>query len=100
MAAKAQTIAHGILHLRRAPMVGDIVQIQLRIRLLQIDGGGQKGIVQSQRGKYALYPASRWPVIDLVEDTASLYAWPPNTVLMAVVSQLSFRWVDVPWALM
>ena len=38
-------------------MVGDIVQIQLRIRLLQIDGGGQKGIVQSQRGKYALYPA-------------------------------------------
>ena len=93
MAAKAQTIAHGILHLRRAPMVGDIVQIQLRVRLLQIDGGGQKGIVQSQRGKYALYPA-------LVEDTASLYAWPPNTVLMAVVSQLSFRWVDVPWALM
>ena len=42
----------------------------------------------------------RWPVIDLVEDTASLYAWPPNTVLMAAVSQLSFRWVDVPWALM
>ena len=38
-------------------MVGDIVQIQLRVRLLQIDGGGQKGIVQSQRGKYALYPA-------------------------------------------
>lgn len=99
MAAKAQTIAHGILHLRRAPMVGDIVQIQLRVRLLQIDSSGQKGIVQSQRGKYALYPActaQRWPVIDLVEDTASLYAWPPNTVLMAVVSQLSFRWVDVP----
>lgn len=27
-------------------------------------------------------------------------AEPPNTVLMAAVSQLSFRWVDVPWALM
>ena len=42
---------------------------------------------------------SRWPVMDLVELTASLAAWSPKVVWMAAVSQASFMEVEVPWAL-
>ena len=42
---------------------------------------------------------SRWPVMDLVELTARRAAWSPNVVWMAAVSQASFIWVEVPWAL-
>ena len=38
--------------------------------------------------------------MDLVELTARLPAWAPNTDLMAAVSTLSLRGVEVPWALM
>ena len=48
MSAKAKAVAHGVVHLHGAPLVGDIIQIQLGVRLLQVDGGGQKGIVQAQ----------------------------------------------------
>ena len=40
----------------------------------------------------------RCPVIDLVDDTASLYAWSPKTALIAFVSAMSPSGVDVPWA--
>ena len=43
---------------------------------------------------------SRWPVIDLVDDTPILSACSPNSVRMASVSSLSLKGVDVPWALM
>ena len=43
---------------------------------------------------------SRCPVMDLVEETASLRAWSPNTALMAFVSLASLNGVEVPWALM
>ena len=41
----------------------------------------------------------RWPVIDLVELTASLEAYLPKVFLIANVSILSFKAVEVPWAL-
>ena len=40
------------------------------------------------------------PVAPFVEETASLRAWAPKTVLMAWVSQTSPWGVAVPWALM
>ena len=43
---------------------------------------------------------SRWPVIDLVDDTASFRAWSPKQRLMASVSILSPCGVEVPCALM
>ena len=45
-------------------------------------------------------PPSRWPVMLLVLTTAMSLAWSPKTAWMAAVSQLSFMWVPVPWALM
>ena len=45
-------------------------------------------------------PPSRCPVIDLVDDTASFWAWSPKQRLMASVSSLSLNGVDVPCALM
>ena len=46
-------------------------------------------------------PPSRWPVIDLVEEIATLRAASsPSAFLMTSVSTLSFIWVEVPWALM
>ena len=41
-----------------------------------------------------------WPIIDLVEVTASSYAWSPKTSLIAFVSAGSPSGVDVPCALM
>ena len=41
---------------------------------------------------------SRCPVIDLVELIATRFAWSPNTDLMAWVSNLSLRGVEVPCA--
>ena len=43
---------------------------------------------------------SRWPIIDLVEETASFLAWAPKVLLIAVVSIASLYGVEVPWALM
>ena len=43
---------------------------------------------------------SMWPVIDFVDETATVCAWSPSTLLMAAVSAASFSGVDVPWALM
>jgi hypothetical protein len=39
---------------------------------------------------------SRWPVIDLVELTASFLAWSPKARFTAVVSATSPSGVDVP----
>ena len=39
------------------------------------------------------------PVIDLVELTDTFPAWGPKTIFMARVSILSFKLVEVPWAL-
>ena len=41
-----------------------------------------------------------WPIIDLVELMGMLYARSPNNLLMATLSRVSFKGVDVPWALM
>ncbi len=43
---------------------------------------------------------NRWPIIDLVLLIGMRAACWPKTVLMACVSERSFSWVDVPWALM
>jgi hypothetical protein len=43
---------------------------------------------------------SRCPVMDFVEDTATLFACAPKTCLIARVSTLSPVGVEVPWALM
>jgi hypothetical protein len=42
---------------------------------------------------------SKWPCMDLVEETARLPASSPNTPLMAFVSLTSLSAVAVPWAL-
>ena len=47
----------------------------------------------------AAAPPSRWPVMDLVEDTLTLYASSPNAFLMAMVSYFSLSGVEVPCAL-
>src|SRR3989304_2381313 len=44
-------------------------------------------------------PPSRWPVMDLVELTATLEACSPNARLTATVSMASPSGVEVPWAL-
>ena len=41
---------------------------------------------------------NRCPVIDLVEEMANFLAWSPKTILIALVSVLSFNGVDVPCA--
>ena len=45
-------------------------------------------------------PPSRCPVIDLVDEIASLRACSPKQRLIASVSSLSLYGVEVPWALM
>ncbi len=44
--------------------------------------------------------ARGWPIIDLIELTGTWWACSPNARLMALVSQLSFCGVELPWALM
>ena len=71
-------------------------------------GGGGFALVwdASARRAYALdaretAPAAtvRWPIMDLVELTASFPACPPNTLRIARVSIRSLATVEVPWAL-
>ena len=45
-------------------------------------------------------PPMRWPVIDLVDEIATVVAALLNVCLMARVSILSLSSVEVPWALM
>ena len=46
-------------------------------------------------------PAPEWPTIDLIELIGTFRAISsPRASLIAAVSALSFRSVDVPWALM
>ena len=46
-------------------------------------------------------PPRQWPIIDLVEETATLRAFSsPRASLMARVSAMSPGGVEVPWALM
>ena len=42
---------------------------------------------------------SMWPVIDLVELTATFLAPAPSTASIDWLSDTSPAWVDVPWAL-
>ena len=44
-------------------------------------------------------PPNKWPVMDLVELTVNFLAWSPKAALIALVSLMSPRGVDVPWAL-
>ena len=54
---------------------------------------------QAKEASTAPAAPRRWPVMDLVELIATLYACLPKTDLMAKVSMASFRGVEVPWAL-
>ena len=67
-----------------------------------IVGGAIWSRIASTVNTASMPPAapSRWPVIDLVDDTASFCAWSPNARFTAVHSAMSPSGVEVPCALM
>jgi len=73
--------------------VRDIIKVTFGIRSLIIYGGRDYAVFNGQCGE-----GSKWPVIDLVELIASLYACSPNTALIALFSERSLSFVDVPCA--
>ena len=102
MPSEPEGVAHHGLKLHLSGNVGGIVQVALRVRVLQIDGGGMipfcRATTLIAASKAAPAP-SMCPVMDLVELMGTRCAWSPNTALRAMVSNLSFIGVDVPWAL-
>src|SRR3954465_5334085 len=67
-----------------------------------IVGGIRPLVIASAHAAPSTAPAapSIWPVIDLVDETATSCAWSPSTALIATVSDASFNGVEVPCALM
>jgi hypothetical protein len=66
-------------------------------------GGSTPSVIARTEAIASTAPAapSRWPVIDLVDDTGIRRASAsPSAILMAAVSVASLASVEVPWALM
>ena len=65
-------------------------------------GGTNLSLIASAQNAASSAPVapSRWPVMDFVDEMLMSFAPSPNTSLNAFVSITSFRWVDVPCALM
>ena len=71
-------------------------------RILDYEPGqwaiGRKCVTRNEEFFCGHFPGQ--PVMLLVLTTVMSLAWSPKTARMAAVSQLSFMWVPVPWALM
>ena len=101
--AEPECVAERDLHVLLPRLVRHVVEVALGIGRLVVDRRRQDPVMKGEHGGNGLdAPAapSRCPVIDLVEETASLCACSPNTRLIARVSNLSLYCVEVPWALM
>ena len=75
-AAEAEGVGQGVLQVHRAGLVGDEIEVAPFARLVQVQGR-RKDLVAAWRGpgcRVSRPPAAprRWPVADLVEETASL----------------------------
>ena len=105
MAAEAEgVVEHRDVAVRqRAVVAGDDVEVDLRVRVVDVDRGRRHPVVHRQHGEEALEaPAAprRWPVIDFVALTHIASASAPKARRMALASAMSPTGVDVAWALM
>ena len=91
-AAEAERVGERDAHRRLAHDVGHVVEIAVRIGVVWLMVGGIMPSRSASAVKIASMPPappSAWPVIDLVDETASLRACSPNTRLIAIVSVMS-----------
>ena len=103
MAAQPHRIRECDVDLRLARLVGDVVQVALRIGMAVVNRRRQHTFVDGRTHIIAsTAPAAPkvWPIIDFVDETASSCACAPKTSLIAFVSARSPSGVEVPCALM
>src|SRR6202011_1664837 len=55
---KTERVRHGVFHFSFAGLVGDVVQIAVRLGTFQVDGGRQNLIAQRQQSNSGFQPTS------------------------------------------
>ena len=103
MAAEAEAVGHGRVEACARGLVRRVVQVAVRVGVLEVDRRRNHAVANRQHGEHQLDAAAgaqQVAQLALGAGDAHVAACSPKTGLMAAVSARSPRGVLVPWALM